>query len=79
MSHAGCKSPPVFYRKYIMDISEAIEIIKNEAKCVHRANTCDRRCEHCDLVRADVEILTAYNMAERALQYASEAGIELKG
>ena len=43
-----------------MPIEEIIEVLKNEAACVERANYCDRRCANCDLVMDDETILGAY-------------------
>lgn len=51
-----------------MLISQVIEILKNEMECVRRANSCDRQCQNCDLVRDDTEILDAYNAAIYALE-----------
>ena len=56
-----------------MKASEAIEILENEMLCVRMANTCDRKCEHCDLVREDADILDAYAMAIGALKLLLEA------
>ena len=53
-----------------MTREEAIEIIKTERECVERntQNECDRDCINCDLLRADEEIFSAYDMAIEALQ-----------
>lgn len=53
-----------------MDSEEAIEIIKNEVKCVIRADKseCKRDCANCDLVRPTEKILEAYSAAIQALQ-----------
>lgn len=56
-----------------MKVSEAIAILKNEIQCVYRANACDRRCERCDLVREDKDILDAYAMAIGALRLIEDA------
>lgn len=56
-----------------MSINEAIDIIKAECECVYRqgktGECCrdDMGCCACDLVRNDVDILTAYEMAIDAL------------
>lgn len=51
-----------------MTNERAIEVIQNEKKCVLRnIRGCDRRCEYCDLVLPDEEVLTAYDMAMEAL------------
>ena len=52
-----------------MSYLEAIEIIQNEARCVRTARTCDRQCEHCDLLREDDDILMAYATATAVLQH----------
>ena len=53
-----------------MTREEAIEIIKTERECVERntQNECDRDCINCDLLRADEEIFSAYDMAIEALK-----------
>ena len=53
-----------------MTREEAIAIIENEKKCVNRANKndyCNRDCYNCELVKTDIEILTALDMAIRSL------------
>ena len=55
-----------------MTREEAIAIIENEKKCVNRANKndyCNRDCYNCELVKTDIEILTALDMAIKALEY----------
>lgn len=57
-----------------MTREEAIAIIENEKKCVNRANKndyCNRDCYNCELVKTDIEILTALNMAIKALEQQS--------
>ena len=54
-----------------MTREEAIAIIENEKKCVNRANKndyCNRDCYNCELVKTDIEILTALDMAIQALE-----------
>ena len=54
-----------------MTNEEAIAIIENEKKCVNRANKndyCNRDCYNCELVKTDAEILTALDMAIKALE-----------
>lgn len=46
-----------------LDIIKAIKVIKNERKCVERADTCDRKCAKCDLVMSTKDILEAYDLA----------------
>ena len=51
-----------------MTNEKAVEVIKTERKCVLRnIRGCDRNCADCDLVLSDEDILTAYDMAIRAL------------
>ena len=50
-----------------MTIDKAMEIVKNEQKCVLRAATCDRKCENCDLLRDTEDILEAYDIALNAM------------
>lgn len=50
-----------------MTNERAVEIIQTEKKCVARANICDRDCANCDLVLPEEDILTAYDMAIKAL------------
>lgn len=53
-----------------MTNEEAIAIIENEKKCVNRANKndyCNRDCYNCELVKTDTEILTALDLAIKAL------------
>lgn len=51
------------------DNARAIMVLENEAECVRRqsGNGCGRKCEHCDLVLADSEVLVAYDAAIKAL------------
>ena len=54
-----------------MTREEAIAIIENEKECVNRANKneyCNRDCYNCELVKTDTEILTALDMAIKALE-----------
>lgn len=54
-----------------MTNEEVIAIIENEKKCVNRANKndyCNRDCYNCELVKTDTEILTALDMAIKALE-----------
>lgn len=53
-----------------MTIERAVDILKNEAECVRRNGVpgCDRKCEKCDLVLEDKDVLTAYIMSINALQ-----------
>jgi len=49
-----------------MTREEAIAIIENEKECVNR--DCNRDCYNCELVKTDTEILTALDMAIKALE-----------
>lgn len=51
-----------------MTKEQAIVIIENEKECVKRANNCNRDCYNCELVKTDIEILTALDMAIKALE-----------
>ena len=54
-----------------MTNEEAIAIIENEKKCVNRANKndyCNRDCYNCELVKTDAEILTALDIAIKAIE-----------
>ena len=54
-----------------MTKENAIAIIENEKKCVNRANKndyCNRDCYNCELVKTDIEILTAFDVAIKALE-----------
>ena len=60
-----------------MTREEAIAIIENEKECVNRANKndyCNRDCYNCELVKTDTEILTAFDMAIKALKQESKTG-----
>ena len=55
-------------------IEEAIAIIENEKECINRASKndyCNRDCYNCELVKTDTEILTAFDMAIKALEQDS--------
>ena len=51
-----------------MTIDEAIELLKNEKACILKADTCDRDCAKCELVRKTEDLLSAYDMTIRALE-----------
>lgn len=46
-----------------MDRDKVIEVLENEITCVKLADTCNRDCGECPIVREDTEIISA-------LQYA---------
>ena len=51
-----------------MTIDEAIELMKNEKACVLKADTCDRDCAKCKLVKKTEDVLSAYDMVIKALE-----------
>lgn len=52
-----------------MNYKDVLEIIKNEKTCVERAVAgCDRKCEKCDLLREDKEILQSYDIAIKSIE-----------
>ena len=53
-----------------MTIREAMELIANEKRCVTRAETCDRDCGRCDLLRDSEDIKEAFDIALNALLLA---------
>ena len=64
--------------KYAMDLIEemqmtpidrTIKMLENEKACVERANSCDRACEKCELVKDTNKIIQAYNEAICALKH----------
>ena len=60
-----------------MEFTDALRLMGIEKKCVQRNSLelCDRRCEHCDLVQKDTDLIEAFQMAEFALRkLIEEAG-----
>ena len=51
-----------------MTIEEAIKLMKNEKACILKADTCDRDCAKCELIRKTEDLLSAYDMVIRALE-----------
>ena len=51
-----------------MTIDEAIALMKNEKACIVKADICDRDCSKCKLVRKTENLLSAYDMAIKALE-----------
>ena len=51
-----------------MTIDEAIELMKNEKACILKADTCDRNCAKCELLRKTEDLLSAYNMVIKTLK-----------
>ena len=56
----------------MMKIKQVIAILENEMDCVKRGNICDRNCSNCELVKTDIEILTAYEKAIEILNDLDE-------
>lgn len=51
-----------------MTIDEAIELMRNEKACALKADICNRDCSKCELVRKTEDLLSAYDMAIKALE-----------
>ena len=51
-----------------MTIDEAIALMENEKACILKADTCDRNCSKCELVRKTEDLLSAYDMVIKALE-----------
>ena len=51
-----------------MTIEEAIKLMKNEKACILKADTCDRDCSKCELVRKTEDLLSAYDLAIKSLE-----------
>lgn len=51
-----------------MTRDEAIALMKNEKACILKADTCDRDCSKCELVRKTEDLLLAYDMAIKTLE-----------
>lgn len=53
-----------------MEFKDAYNIMDIEINCIHRniTHTCDRKCENCDLVQKDTDLIEAYQMAKFALK-----------
>lgn len=51
-----------------MMIKTAIEILENEIECVKSAESCDRDCGNCDLVKDADEIIAAEKIAVMVLK-----------
>lgn len=59
-----------------MKIYEAIELMKNEKACILKADTCDRDCAECELVKKKTEdLLSAYDMAIKSLEMQRELAV----
>ena len=51
-----------------MTINGAIALMKNEKACIVKADTCDRDCAKCELIKKTEDLLSAYDMAICALK-----------
>ena len=51
-----------------MTVEKAIELMKNEKECIIKADTCDRDCTKCELLRKTEDLLSVYDMAIHALE-----------
>ena len=54
------------------DIDKIIAIIQNEMDCVIMAETCDRDCANCELVKAPDVIISNYDKAISCLKVLNE-------
>ena len=52
----------------MMTIDEAIVLMENEKTCIIKADTCDRDCARCELLRETKDLLSAYDMAIQTLK-----------
>ena len=55
----------------IMDTERAIELLKIEMECIKRASYCDRKCENCELIQNEKELLDMYNFVINRLKYGN--------
>lgn len=51
---------------------DAKEYMENEILCIRRAETCDRDCGKCELVRETEPLLEAYGAAIKAMEHLIE-------
>ena len=51
-----------------MEFPDALRIMGIEKECIYRSVYCGRKCEKCDLVQKDTDLIEAYQMAEFALE-----------
>lgn len=58
-----------------MKIARVIDLLKAERECVNRNShgaNCDRRCENCDLVQKDDELIEMYDFLLSMLEMKKE-------
>lgn len=51
-----------------MTIEKAIALMRTEKACILKADVCDRDCSKCELVRKTEDLLSAYDLAIKALE-----------
>lgn len=51
-----------------MMTDEAIALVKNKKACILKADTCDRDCSKCELVKKTEVLLSAYDAAIKTLE-----------
>lgn len=57
------------------EIKKAIELMKNEENCIMRNKQgCDRKCNKCNLVKTDAELILAYETAVSVLEKQLNGG-----
>ena len=52
----------------MMTINETISLMENERTCIVKADTCDRDCAKCELLRKTEDLLSAYDMVIKTLK-----------
>lgn len=58
-----------------MEFTDALKLMQIEKECVIRNSTgmCKHKCENCDLVQKDTDLIEAYQMAAFALKRVIES------
>ena len=51
-----------------MNVSEAIEYMEDEVRCIQRATYCDRDCANCNLVKEEKPLLESFYIAIKAIE-----------
>ena len=51
-----------------MTVEKTIELMKNEKRCIIKADTCDRDCTKCELLKKTEDLLSAYDMVIKTLK-----------
>ena len=52
----------------MMTINEVIALMENEKACIIKADTCDRDCAKCELLRNTEDLLSAYDLVIKTLK-----------